>query len=787
MKMKRILFVLCLFFTVMQYGYCEETVLNLRRAPGGAYGYVGKDRKWEIAPQYYDAEPYSGKFAAVSFDGVNYGLINRYGGIVTELCFKGKPRNIFRGVAVVYPEKDKNGSNYLVSLNGKTLTEGKRGLNFSNGIISLSVDARNNKRMADGNLNAFGPEYNATDISLVTRKVKIDGEEYSFPLVKYDSRVPGSSISIMHYTDADGRTFDDNLDYARVVDYNVYIYNKKDAKKMPEAEDFAKLMFVARNKANGKYGIYFIDGTELLPPTGKVPHDVLKKLKKEFKKKIYPKIADGTLKEKAKKGMASLNDVYENRVKANFAALSVDADAEPSEIDVKYFYAKPEPLAAGGKTKKKAGKSKSRSKSGKKGQRSSGLMHLANPNGSSKKYSSEKFSEVVQEGMIYKARKPGSKKYYMYNSYGIQQSPEGYDEITYMHGSDDMESRYQVRVGKEYGLVDGLGREILAPQYSEITKAYDKNNILIAKCDGKYHLFNMNTGRMLNNNAYDEVSKSADKNDRIEVKRLGYTTYVGSDGKETPSIARILFDDAYAMQKDESSNPQTVLEAYAKVLQNCSSDDRDVLGATYCNLGYIYEMAGQQDNAKKFYSQGASYGSAVAKSNLSNMKKAERSAKWSSIFGALNTVAQGVGEMAGSNSAFAGFAAGLNGQGVGTGAGSYSGGGTGSVSGGYGGSSSGGSSEVKSGADASYYQSMYDRWEREAKSNYEALTRGGTRTQKNGKDDSGTTDGYWKHHTAGLKRLLRSAQNEMRKIRLEASRAGVRLNQSNYESVHVSY
>lgn len=42
MKMKRILFVLCLFFTALQYGYCDETVLTLRRDPGGAYGYVGK-------------------------------------------------------------------------------------------------------------------------------------------------------------------------------------------------------------------------------------------------------------------------------------------------------------------------------------------------------------------------------------------------------------------------------------------------------------------------------------------------------------------------------------------------------------------------------------------------------------------------------------------------------------------------------------------------------------------------------------------------------------------------
>lgn len=88
----------------------------------------------------------------------------------------------------------------------------------------------------------------------------------------------------------------------------------------------------------------------------------------------------------------------------------------------------------------------------------------------------------------------------------------------------------------------------------------------------------------------------------------------------------------------------------------------------------------------------------------------------------------------------------------------------------------------------STYQSIYSRWERQAKSNYESLTLlGGKYTSRNG-DKSGVTGGNW--NTAQytqLKRLLREAQREMHKTRSEAARNGVNIPQSKWETATVSY
>lgn len=92
------------------------------------------------------------------------------------------------------------------------------------------------------------------------------------------------------------------------------------------------------------------------------------------------------------------------------------------------------------------------------------------------------------------------------------------------------------------------------------------------------------------------------------------------------------------------------------------------------------------------------------------------------------------------------------------------------------------------GMSTSTYQSIYSRWERQAKSNYESLTLlGGKYTSRNG-DKSGVTGGNW--NTAQytqLKRLLREAQREMHKTRSEAARNGVNIPQSKWETATVSY
>lgn len=90
----------------------------------------------------------------------------------------------------------------------------------------------------------------------------------------------------------------------------------------------------------------------------------------------------------------------------------------------------------------------------------------------------------------------------------------------------------------------------------------------------------------------------------------------------------------------------------------------------------------------------------------------------------------------------------------------------------------------------SFYTDMYRRWEARAKDSYETLTRAGIRVKnkKTGDDIRGNTAGEWNSaHYASLKSNLRQAQDEMRKIRVEARSDGYTIMQSNYESVSVSY
>lgn len=90
----------------------------------------------------------------------------------------------------------------------------------------------------------------------------------------------------------------------------------------------------------------------------------------------------------------------------------------------------------------------------------------------------------------------------------------------------------------------------------------------------------------------------------------------------------------------------------------------------------------------------------------------------------------------------------------------------------------------------SYYRDVYAHWAKAAKSNYEALTHDGIRVidKKTEKDEGGTAAGTWrKSNFDGIKMNLRKAQREMRKIRQEARRVGYTIEQSEYETINVSY
>jgi uncharacterized protein YukE len=183
-------------------------------------------------------------------------------------------------------------------------------------------------------------------------------------------------------------------------------------------------------------------------------------------------------------------------------------------------------------------------------------------------------------------------------------------------------------------------------------------------------------------------------------------------------------------------------------------------------MGVIYHKAGNLSTALRLFAKAKGYGVSNASQNIAiveSQMKQERRAAWGQAL-------SGIGNILGSVSGNTSYDLNNN-------INSYSGSGSDNYN-----------SNTGGGASASTYQNIYDRWERTAKSAYESLTRAGTRNKQNGKDVSGSNGGYWNSQNyVGLKQNLRNAQSEMRKTRQEARRKGININQSNYETITVSY
>lgn len=87
----------------------------------------------------------------------------------------------------------------------------------------------------------------------------------------------------------------------------------------------------------------------------------------------------------------------------------------------------------------------------------------------------------------------------------------------------------------------------------------------------------------------------------------------------------------------------------------------------------------------------------------------------------------------------------------------------------------------------SNYQSQYDRWAKRAEANYNSITRYSKKdeygnTEKGSAGQSSSPATYVQQ-----KKLYREAQNEMKRIRGEASQAGVSITPSEYENLSISY
>jgi len=693
----------------------------------GAYGYK-LDGSWKFPPMFKQAKPFNDGLAAVSFDGEKYALINQFGVMVTDFIFDTAPTKFQDGIAQV---TDADGLCHFINLKGEKISPDFKYANRQGPLIIASPD-NVNYNIYDYN---FEPINETPFKSVTVSIVAVDGERASSPIAETLDGTPVVLDWRGHPVMGDRYTMTKQMWY--------YTKENKGIKKAFDKGVFnggENILVAVKSAANGQFGIASLAGTEVVPctyPTEKKLEDAMKKLVKD---KLLPYLRRNAKNDVAAFGSAMVESREQLR-KSNLS--SAGNQLQNTEIVRSYC-----------SIVEKAGKRQA------KGKRKANKVYYLSDNFEPK---GDAFKSLEQMGYYFVGTKQNEKVQRLYNIYGMPIG-DAYDAIKmWGYDSDDV-AMFMVKRDGKWGLMSCMGDQLLPIEYDHIDLTSGDSKVVAARRGGKEYALNGQTGRLLTTMAYDEVSSYCDKDGLYSVKRLGYETKIDEKGNERPSIPELVFNQVESLPLDAYDQR---IEGYKKCIGLCGDSDRNVLGLCWNNMGVMFMKKGDTASGRACYEAGASYGNQTAISNLSGMKQQERQQKINAIGDFLNTMSQAFGGAAGTN-AYVG--------------GDYSEGGS------YSDSSSSSPSGNGNDLGLSTYQSMYQRWERNAKSNYESLTRAGVRVKKNGNDVSGSSGGSWRpQNYTGLKQNLRRAQSEMRKIRQEARRYGHNIPQSNYETVTVSY
>lgn len=346
-----------------------------------------------------------------------------------------------------------------------------------------------------------------------------------------------------------------------------------------------------------------------------------------------------------------------------------------------------------------------------------------------------------------------------------------------------------------YGLLDRYGREALPCEYDSITvfRAMEKGgDLLLLQKDGKkgiawtdgslmlpcwydnieqipgYHVFMADDGNSYRAYKYTGVPRHVYSYDAYHYDAAtGKVTVDYGNGLISRPMDKLGYDDMSRqiwLLGYNSKEPDKKLYYYLKAYEAADDPNSDMTLLILRLIGSFYKEAGDNESARKYLGIAASHGDEGAKNMLGSIDFEEKYGKLEMpslldiASGLLNTISS-------------------------IRSGNVTSGGTATSAGG-----AVASENVASGRDASYYQSMYNRWDNRAKELYEDLTSRGSRRTKNGTAVSGSSGGYWNGAAyRGMKQNLREAQRNMKRIRMEAKAAGHTISKSNYETVQVSY
>lgn len=346
-----------------------------------------------------------------------------------------------------------------------------------------------------------------------------------------------------------------------------------------------------------------------------------------------------------------------------------------------------------------------------------------------------------------------------------------------------------------YGLLDRYGREALPCEYDSITvfRPMEKGgDLLLLQKNGKkgiawtdgslmlpcwydnieqipgYHVFMAVDGNSYRAYKYTGVPRHVYSYDAYHYDpATGKVTVDYGNGLISRPMDKLGYDDMSRqiwLLGYKSKEPDKKLYYYLKAYEAADDPNSEMTLLILRNIGSFYREAGDNESARKYLSIAASHGDESAQNMLGSIDFEEKYGKLEMpslldiASGLLNTISS----IRSGNVTSGGAVASAGGAVA--------------------------SENVASGRDASYYQSMYNRWDNRAKELYEDLTSRGSRRTKNGTAVSGSSGGYWNGAAyRGMKQNLREAQRNMKRIRMEAKAAGHTISKSNYETVQVSY
>lgn len=386
----------------------------------------------------------------------------------------------------------------------------------------------------------------------------------------------------------------------------------------------------------------------------------------------------------------------------------------------------------------------------------------------------------------------------------IKKTKQGY---VFMKGKKQVGKTYQmideysnfciVKRNKKLGVSDKLGSEVVECKYDDINIWNEKEGVLMAEGKGKYSLFAADgkelskqdwdllffpandvavgfrngqywlldtKGNVISSCGYDNIDNYTSDN-KVMAYKMGYSTELGSDGKEKSPIAKQIFDEAYKMQTE--GHEQEKFDKYMLCIAVDSDNKQGLKSTSLNNIGALFEDLGDVDKALDYYGQAKILGSDMARKNIKRIKFDRTMNVLQQVGETLTQVAQTI-DTSGTYSSTLSSSSSYDTSGMSSSSLSTSGG--------------GGNHSYE------YWKQMYDRWERNAKSCYESLTLNGYKTKTNGKDSGGSAAGTWNSASyTGMKQNLRKAQKEMRETRALARKEGHNIPQSNYETINVSY